>query len=330
MQGEEDSTTIFDLVAARSAVCLYQSDLRRDAIGKGAGKQASSATNWIHDGSAFALQKSIDRLKLKLPEERTGIDRDEAAAWLRWFKSMPSSTILDFSASFRSAVNATLSDASLQHIDQKREDFLSRLGCRIILLPSGATLSSPLMEPSASIIYGKLLYGGVTRYRLLGSHYRSQFSSSSPPPQRKAGLRTEVKPTARDNVAAWMMYGGPDRRYEAVDMGAAAVLEVFLLPRGKKLDNDSAAVAGVPGQHNMVVDGIPWKPQNMFDFYEDAVETPHHHHHPMTIIPSRATLRRPWRRAKTATMPFGPTFSRQWADYSRKLTPLCDGFWMVV
>jgi len=276
VQGEEvSSSNIFDLVAARSAVCLYQSDIRRDAIGKGAGKQASSATNWIHDESAFALQKSIDRLKLKLPEERTGIDRDEAAAWLRWFKSMPSSTILDFSASFRSAVNATLSDASLQHIDQKREDFLSRLGCRIILLPSGATLSSPLTEPSASIIYGKLLYGGVTRYRLLGSHYRSQFSSSSsPPPQRKAGLRTEVKPTARDNVAAWMMYGGPDRRYDAVDMGAAAVFEVFLLPRGKKLESDSAAAAGVPGPHNMVVDGIPWKPQDMFDYYEDDGAAP--------------------------------------------------------
>jgi hypothetical protein len=250
--------TIFDLVACRSAVCLYQSDIRRDAIGKAAGIQASSATNWINDASAFALQKSLDRLKLKLPEDRTGLDRDYAASWLRWWKAMPCPAIVNLSTELQSTINETLSDASLVHIDQSRQDFLSRIGCRVILLPSGTRLASPLLEPAASIIYGKLLYGGVTRYRLLGAH-NSQKSGQQP---RRAGVRTEVKPVAADNVPSWMMYGGPDRMYEGVDMGAAAVLEVILLPRGKTLES-SVSVG-----RSMVVNGMVWKPQNMFDIYD--------------------------------------------------------------
>jgi hypothetical protein len=248
----EDS--IFDLIAARTSICLFESDIRRDAIGKAAGTQASSATNWINDAAAFNLQQAFDRIKLKLADERTGTDRDEAASWLRWMKSTPTPAIIDFSKDFRSIVNATLTDRALDLIDQKRSGFLQRVGCRLILLPSGAQLPSPLIEPTASIIYGKLLYGGVTRYRLLGSH-----NANNQKPPRRAGLRTEVKPTPQENVPAWMMYGGPDRMFEAMDMGPAAILEVMLLPRGKEL-------ASVTGENNMVVNGMVWKPQKMFDF----------------------------------------------------------------
>jgi vesicle-fusing ATPase len=248
----EDS--IFDLIAGRTSICLFESDIRRDAIGKHAGAQASSATNWIHDASAYQLQQAFDKIKLKLADERTGTDRDEAASWLRWMKSTPTPAIIDFSKEFRSIVNATLTDRALDMIDQKRAGFLERVGCRLILLPSGAQLPSPLVEPTASIIYGKLLYGGVTRYRLLGSH-----NANNQKPPRRAAIRTEIKLTPKENIPAWLMYGGPDRMYEAMDMGPAAILEVMLLPRGKELTS-------VTGENNMAVNGMVWKPQKMFDF----------------------------------------------------------------
>lgn len=265
--------SIFDLIAGQTAVCLFESDIRRDAIGKAAGTQASSATNWIHDATAYSLKQALDKLKLKLTNERTGVDRDEAAAWLRWMKSVPACTLVDLSPAFRAAVNATLTDAALELMDQKRGEFLARTACRLILLPSGAALPSPLLEPTASIIYGKLLYGGVTRCRLLGSH---NAQSRSVP--RRAGERTEFKPTTDTAVPVWMMFGGPDRMLEAVDMGPAAVLEVILLQRGKSLETSVTTATGGVGSdnsssnnysnnyNNMVVNGMMWKPQNMFDF----------------------------------------------------------------
>ena len=56
----------FELLAGRATMCLYQSDLRRDAVGDAALIQPSSATNWINDASAFALQKAFDKIELKV------------------------------------------------------------------------------------------------------------------------------------------------------------------------------------------------------------------------------------------------------------------------
>jgi vesicle-fusing ATPase len=156
----------------------------------------------------------------------------------------------------RQAINATLTDKSLEMIEQKRSEFLLRIGCRVHLLPSGAALPACLSEPAASFIYGKLLYGGATRYRLLAS-------SNSRSPPRQAGVRTAVKPKATDNEPCWIMYGGASRMYESVDMGPAAILEVVLLQRGQALTTDIG--------NAMVVSG-GWNPQNMFGFYEEALE----------------------------------------------------------
>lgn len=235
-----------------------ESDIRRDAIGYNTGAQASSATNWIHDESALQLQKALDQIKLKLANERTGIDRDEAGSWLRWLLSVPSPALLDMSEDLRRVVNSTLSDYSLDLIDQTREGFLSRVACRLVVLPSGAELSSPLVEPPSSIVYGKLLYGGVTRCRWL--------STSGKGASRQAGQRTEVKARATDNIPPWLLYGGPSRSYQAVDIGPAVVLEVVLLNRGKTLKESYG--------NNMVVEGMTWKPQNMFDSVEDRPECP--------------------------------------------------------
>lgn len=244
------SPTLWESLAAVAGECLYQSDLRRDATGEAAdGKRASSATNWIHDASAFSLQQTMDQVRFRAAAEHT--DRDQAAAWLRWMQSVPSPSIIHMSDGFREVVSNGLSDQALERIHQKRDEFLRRIGCRLVLLPSGMDLDGPLVEPPASIIYGKLLYGGVGRLRLLTKK------------QRRTGERIETKPTPADNAPVWMMYGGPSRMYEAVDMGSAAVLEVILLPRGKSL---SDAETG----YNMELGGLPWSPEEMFDFFAET------------------------------------------------------------
>jgi hypothetical protein len=63
---DDDRIPIFDNLAARAAVCLFESELRRDAKGEHTKLVSSSATNWINDATAFALQKTFDRVKLKV------------------------------------------------------------------------------------------------------------------------------------------------------------------------------------------------------------------------------------------------------------------------
>ena len=160
--GDDDS--IFEIVAGFSASCLLESDKRRDAT-KGDRNSnlisSSASNNWINDENAFVLQKAIDRLKLKFAEERIGLDRDDASAWIRWMKSSVTPMIIDLSPEFRAAANASMTDdTNLEH------RFFSRMGARLILLPSGSSLSRSLREPPDSLIYGKLLYGGVTRYNV--------------------------------------------------------------------------------------------------------------------------------------------------------------------
>jgi hypothetical protein len=265
MKGPEplnDQTTIFDMVAYHAANCLFESDKRRDAKAEHSKLVSSSTTNWINDHTAYILQNTVDRMKLKLSEERTGLDRDEASAWIRWMKSSPVPIIVDLSQELRLVANETLlSDANLHLIETTRPQFLSRLGARIILLPSGMSLSRPFLEPPASLIYGKLIYGGVTRYRRLVS------SNSSRKPPRKAGERTLIKGSTNENVSAWIQYGGAERMYKGVDIGSAAVLEVVLLPRGQSL------VEWTSNCHDVTIHNFAWKPQDIFGTVgDDATE----------------------------------------------------------
>jgi vesicle-fusing ATPase len=174
-------------------------------------------------------------------------------------KSTPSPLIVDLSGPLRQLANQTVSDKDLERIEFDREEFLTRLGCRLILLPSGTPLSSSLSEPPASIIYGKLLYGGVTRYRKL-------VNSNGQREPRKAGERTDCKTTTLDNIPAWIQYGGAERMYESVDMGPAAVFEVVLLPRGQHLVSPDSRAAMMEG--DMMVKNIIWKPQKYFGMVE--------------------------------------------------------------
>ena len=185
-------------------------------------------------------------------------------------KSTPSPLIVDLSGHLRQIANQTVTDKDMERIELDRQEFLSRLNCRLILLPSGTALSSSLSEPSASIIYGKLLYGGVTRYRKLVNSNGPQGRQT-----RRAGERTDYKTTVHDNIPAWIQYGGAERMYESVDMGPAGVFEVILLPRGSQQSQQQdgrqflpdKALLGEPDD-DMVVRNILWKPQNVFGIFE--------------------------------------------------------------
>ena len=61
---------------------------------------------------------------------------------------------------------------NIKEIDAKREELLKRIGARIFVLPSGATLDENIRTPSGTIVYAKLLMGGVRSYRLLGKKQR--------------------------------------------------------------------------------------------------------------------------------------------------------------
>lgn len=139
----------------------------------------------------------MDSVELKLPECRVWVDRDEASTWIRWMKSTPTTLIVDISGDLRKQVNESLNPKTLELIGTTRDDFLARMGCRLILMPSGSTLEHPLEEPPASVVYGKVLYGGVTRYRLLPS-------SNSNRPKRRAGERTKVKTSIQDATPVWL------------------------------------------------------------------------------------------------------------------------------
>jgi vesicle-fusing ATPase len=165
-------------------------------------------------------------------------------------KSTPTPLIVDLSRELREVANATIPDIDFERIEQDREEFLTRLGCRLVLLPSGAPLTTPLSEPPGSLIYGKLLYGGVTRYRRLTS------SNSNRMP-RKAAERTNYKVSAADNIPAWIQYGGAERMYESVDMGPAGVFEIILLPRGQQLPDKSFG-------EEMMVQNLMWRPHDIF------------------------------------------------------------------
>lgn len=294
LRNNEEDDDPFTFLSTLAATTLLQSDRRRDAIGQDAGAQASSATNWIDEGGAFAFRKALDKVILQLPGEEqqqrnnNRQNQDEAIAWLRWMRSVPSPIVVDLSLEARVAANATVSDEfllllnavgdipetsstssiSTNKMQQLRQDFLNRLECKIILLPSGQGMNGGLFEPAGSLIFGRLLYGGATRYRLL-PFSSGNSNSTSIKPARRAGERTERKTSASQQIPSWVQYGGTERRYDGVDMGPAMIIEWTLMPKITGLQVDQTVSSGSEGKGDMVLRKLAWKPQNMFNFVDD-------------------------------------------------------------
>jgi hypothetical protein len=135
----------------------------------------------------------------------------------------------------------------LKSIDSTRQEFLDRITFRLIVMPSGTELVHPLRTPPGAMAYGKLLYGGVKRYRMIGSVQK-----------RRAGERCLVYD---DTAKSWLQYGGPERNYEAIDMGPCGLVELILTPKGLSLP-----LLSDEGEEAMALCNVGWNPWTMFDF----------------------------------------------------------------
>mmetsp|Transcript_29018 Transcript_29018/g.33343 ORF Transcript_29018/g.33343 Transcript_29018/m.33343 type:complete len:725 (+) Transcript_29018:186-2360(+) len=246
----------FEMIADLVATTLYQSDMKRDAKGKTTGTgSGSSATNWIDDKTSFALQQALNKIELKSPDERSGVDRDEALSWIRWMKTAPTPLVIDLTKDLTAASKNSISEKEFSQIDTTHDEFFNRLGCKLYIFPSGAELKRSLVESTGAIIFAKLLFGGVSRYRLLNS-------SNSKRAARRVGEHTAIKASLNDEVPCWIQFGGSERKYEAVDMGGAALLEITVLPKGQEM----TSVLDQQHDGDMTLSKINWTPHQMFHF----------------------------------------------------------------
>ena len=179
-------TAAWDILAGNVATCLIASDLKRASGMDGA---ATGWTSWADESSAFRLQQCFDRMVFddnSNNDDDIGVDvdtttisssaiirRDDTLRWLKWMKASPAPMVVELSEEIRTAVSKALTPEDYDRAGiQSQADFLSRIGCRLILLPSGQPLKDTIKSPPGAMAYGKLLYGGVTRYRILGAAYQ--------------------------------------------------------------------------------------------------------------------------------------------------------------
>eukprot|EP00536_Pseudo-nitzschia_multiseries_P002407 jgi/Psemu1/251612/estExt_Genewise1Plus.C_320019 len=232
-------TTAWEILAGNVATCLIASDLKRSS---GLDGSSTGWTSWIEESSAFRLQQCVDRLVFgedrdngdaNTTDPASATNRDETLRWLKWMKATPSPMVVELSEEFRAAVDSVLTREDYEKVGQSRGDFLNRIGFRLIVMPSGKTLRDNLKTPTGAMVYGKLLYGGVTRYRILGT----AGNNGGRRPPRKAGERTAIMPMRDPNsddvptLKGWLQYGGPERNYLAIDMGPCGIMEVTILPQ---------------------------------------------------------------------------------------------------
>ena len=245
-EGEEQYSA-FSLLLDNIASCLTASDLKRD---RGTDGAATGWTAWIDERSAYRLQSCINALRLVGSSDNTNDttknNNDVALFWTRWFKATPAPLVIDVSPQVRSILIQTMAAALFESIDTTAQEFTSRIFVRLVVLPSGASLPQPLAAPTGAMVYGKLLYGGVTRFRLIGGTGQQQQQQP-----RRAGERQLICPADGTATRGWLQYGGSPRNYVAVDMGPCALLEVELLPKGPEL-----AMMGCCGDPTTMVDGI--------------------------------------------------------------------------
>lgn len=187
-------------------------------------------------------------------------------------KNVPSPLFLDLTKhahdlitdNHKNSDNPWISSKHLESVDMTLEKYISRIGCHVILLPSGAeTASLSLVESTGAHIYGKLLYGGVNRFRLL----------TSGKTVRRVGEKRESASADELSHPSWVQLGGLERKYEALDIGPAAVLEITLLPREwQDLPTvfDRSIVTG-QARTDMVLNGAAygWDPSIMFDLLSE-------------------------------------------------------------
>jgi len=229
----------FPLLIQKAARTLVKSDTDGEALVHSYGSESQGL--WLHAPSAKEMQAVLDDVVLKMPQDLSmdsalSLQNEKCNQWLQWMKSTPTPLFLDLTTHMHQLItenhkseNPWVSEEHLESVDMNLEQYISRISCHVILLPSGAETSPlSLVESTGAHIYGKLLYGGVSRFRLLKSGKTV----------RRAGEKREVMAPNRQQQSnqqpshpSWVQLGGLERKYEAVDMGPAAILELALMPR---------------------------------------------------------------------------------------------------
>jgi len=72
-------------------------------------------------------------------------------------------------------------------------------------------------------------------------------------------LSSSSKEQNRDDEKCWVQYGGPQRKYEAVDIGPAAVIEIIMLPKGLVMSNVTTDIAD-----EMTISRLPFNLESLF------------------------------------------------------------------
>jgi len=228
----------WDELNRRIAICLQKTDLTPKKELTGFEGTSTGWAQWVDERSSMELQtKVLDSLELQLTD--SGLGSSFKRPWLKWMQGNPEPYVWDISLPLRQAVenhillNPISEQTQLEngHLD----DLLERVSCRVISLPSGQTLSHPLDTPVGTMVYGKVLFGGAERFRLMGSN---------PQRMRKIGQRTQVanangnqqlgstqhKDKGDQRNPCWLQYGGSKRSYQALDMGQCLIFELALQP----------------------------------------------------------------------------------------------------
>mmetsp|Transcript_13871 Transcript_13871/g.30241 ORF Transcript_13871/g.30241 Transcript_13871/m.30241 type:complete len:778 (+) Transcript_13871:163-2496(+) len=224
----------FQFLIQKAVETLVMSDTDGEELKHSTG--SASQGLWIHAPAAKEMQGVLDKVVLKMPQDVSidsqSLQNELSIQWLQWMKTIPSPLFLELTTHIHEMItldheteNPWVSDEHLKSINMSLEQYISRIACRVILLPSGSETSSlSLVESAGGHIYGKLLYGGVSRFRLLKSGKT----------MRRAGESREVMSPNRQQQQyshpSWVQLGGLERKYEAIDMGPAAILELTLLP----------------------------------------------------------------------------------------------------
>jgi len=248
----DDDDDDFQQLIEKAVLTLVKSDTDGEELDHSTG--SASQGLWVHAPAAKEMQRELDNIVLKMPQDLsidsvTNIQNEKSNQWLQWMKTTPTPLFLDLTTHIHELITQNrektssssstnnppwVSDDHLELTDMTLEQFTSRIACHVILLPSGAETSSlSLVETTGAHVYGKLLYGGVSRYRLLKSgktvrrvgEKREVMAATNQLRQQPSSSRRQY------SHPSWVQLGGLERKYEALDIGPAAILEVTLLPR---------------------------------------------------------------------------------------------------
>jgi len=235
----EESADSFSKLVQKAVETLVESDVKDGESEHSYG--SASQGMWLNAKAGQELQTLLNRLILQPPLIGNQI-LEQHYRWVRWMKNAPSPLFLDLTQHIRELITENYKTNSapwipsrhLDVIDSSLDQFLSRIACHVLVLPSGSeTGPLSLVESNGAHVYGKLLFGGVKRFRLLTSGKGSKV--------RRVGEQREVllpsSANGRTNIIqqshpSWLQLGGIERRYEAIEMGPASVLELTLLPKG--------------------------------------------------------------------------------------------------